>query len=223
MAWDRKRLGRALGATLALLPLMGCLVAKNVPNSAVFHDARAPGEAVVVGSVSVPRDPDSGVAAHFVFQAYDPVTDRLIVDGDSFLFVRATCFLSNDAECDLRRPLHQVVTVPAGHYILTHTVLSSMGDIYFFYVPGETSWGSGAPMPGASVAAATSPRIVVEAGETLYIGHLAVGQLESERKLPRDAVRTLVWSVEEQDTAARAALAEAGFPAEAMVYRPPVR
>jgi len=219
---------RLLVALLLAGLVAGCVTAKNQPVKGP-QDAvagRQPGDSVVVGSISTPRDFDRGIMQArvvFAFRAYDPATDRLIPDGDSFLLERETCLLSSGAECNFSQPHHQVVTVRPGHYILAETeIYAANRAARFFYVPFEDDWWDDFVLPDAAVGEIASVRLEVKPGETHYFGQVVIAHTGKSSQDPNKARTLMEMAVEQNDTAALAALTAAGLPAEGLVYRPAV-
>lgn len=217
---------------LAAAPALLCLAlaactphATNVPAGQYGNSTQQPGEAAIVGSVATLGL--SGVAdgkrLHFVFSAYDPATNRLIPDGATFELVRETCRTPEPA-CDPSQPYHEVVALPPGHYALTSTVLLSETSALqgsqsatHFYVPVDVNfWGRSVPS-GASIESAETINIEVGPGEVVYFGELSVDRPDGGRERNHYA---MVFDVERDDEAAKAALAAAGIDAAAMVWRP---
>lgn len=213
---------------LALAAVLGACQAKtqNVPVGSYGNTVQQQGEAVIVGSLSTLGL--SGVAdgkrLHFVFQAYDPATKRLIAGGPTFEMVRETCRNPGPA-CDPTQPYHQVVTLPPGHYALvsTHlfgeqTPIQSSGSVTtHFYVPVKTSfWGKSLP-EGASVSDAETIDIEVGPGEVVYFGDLSVDRPDDGQS---KRYYSMVFDVERDDEAAKAALTAAGIDPSAMIWRP---
>jgi hypothetical protein len=197
----------------------------NVPAGKYGDQTQQPGEAVIVGSLATLGL--SGVAdgrrLHFVFSAYDPATNRLIPDGATFEFVRESCRTPGPA-CDPALPLHEVVSLPPGHYVLTTTHL--FGDssplqagqsATHFYVPVDKNFWGATLLGNASVQEAETINIEVGPGEVVYFGELSVDRPDSERK---KRYYTMVFDIERDDAAAQAALEAAGIDASAMVWRP---
>lgn len=223
---------RSAGAMLSLTGL--CMLAActppttNVPAGSYGNSAQQPGEAVIVGSLSTLGL--SGVAdgrrLHFVFNAYDPATGTLIAGGPSFEFVRENCRTPPGPECDPSLPLHQVVTLPPGHYALTATHL--LGDQTVltkesqsqthFYVPVDVNFWGKSIKEGTSVASAQTIDIEVGPGEVVYFGELSVDRPDDGNQKKR--YYSMVFDVERDDEAARAALQAAGVDPAGMIWRP---
>lgn len=215
-------------AALALLSLAVAACTPpdtNVPAGQYGNSAQQSGEAVIVGSLATLGL--SGVAdgkrLHFVFSAYDPATNRLVPDGPTFELVRETC-RSPDPACDPSLPYHEVVSLPPGHYVLTSTVLLSEQSVLqgsqsatHFYIPVDVNfWGKSVPS-GAPIESADTINIEVGPGEVVYFGELSVDRPDAGREKRYYA---MVFDVERDDEAAKAALAAAGIDSSAMIWRP---
>jgi hypothetical protein len=215
-----------LVSALVSLGLAACTPpATNVPVGQYGDRTQQPGEAVIVGSLSTLglTGVADGRRVHFVFNAYDPATNRVIADGPSFEIVRETCPTPGPA-CDPALPLHEVVSLPPGHYVLTTTHLFSgpsplqqSQSATHFYVPVATNfWGKSEP-GNASVQESETINIEVGPGEVVYFGELSVDRPDSERK---KRYYSMVFDVERDDAAATAALEAAGVDPSAMIWRP---
>jgi hypothetical protein len=197
----------------------------NVPAGQYGDRTQQPGEAVIVGSLSTLGL--SGVAdgrrLHFVFNAYDPATNRLIANGPTFEMVRESC-RAPGAECDPALPYHEVVSLPPGHYVLTTThlfgdqsPLQTSQSATHFYVPVDSNFWGASLLDNGSVHGAETINIEVGPGEVVYFGELSVDRPESDQ---RKRYYAMVFDVERDDAAAQAALEAAGVDASTMVWRP---
>jgi len=189
----------------------------NVPAGQYGNATLLPGEAVIVGSLSTGL---SGMAdgkrLHFLFNAYDPATDRLIPGGASFELVRETC-RSDTPACDPALPLHQVVSVPPGHYVLTGTALIGDDVVRHYYVPVDSDFWGKALQSDASLKETQSIRIAVGENEVVYFGQIEVDRPDDGRE---KRFYPLAFTVGRDDAAAGAALEAAGVDAAAMLWRP---
>jgi hypothetical protein len=217
---------RAAALVLVSLGLAACTPStSNVPTGMYGDRTQQTGEAVIVGSLSTLglTGVADGRRLHFVFNAYDPATNRLIPGGPTFEMVRETCRTPGPA-CDPALPYHEVVSLPPGHYVLTTTHL--FGDISplqssqsatHYYVPVDTNFWGATTVENASAQEADTINIEVGPGEVVYFGELSVDRPDSERKKRYYA---MVFDVERDDAAAKAALEAAGVDPSAMVWRP---
>jgi len=216
----------ALVSVLVSLGLAACSQSTtNVPAGQYGDRTQAPGEAVIVGSLSTLglTGVADGRRLHFVFNAYDPATNRLIANGPTFEMVRESCRTPGPA-CDPALPYHEVVSLPPGHYLLTTThlfgeqsPLQSSQSATHFYVPVATNFWGSTTLDNASVQEAETINIEVGPGEVVYFGELSVDRPDGERKKRYYA---MVFDIERDDAAAKAALEAAGINPSAMVWRP---
>ncbi|HKY93947.1 MAG TPA: hypothetical protein VJL84_01525 [Kiloniellales bacterium] len=211
---------------LLVLALSACSSSgTNVPAGQYGDATQQPGEAVIVGSLSTLglTGVADGRRLHFTFRAYDPATGRLIPNGPAFEIVRETC-RADGPQCDPSQPLHQVVTLPPGHYVLTATHL--LGDVTplpssqsatHFYVPVDVNFWGMSLDDDAALENTETVEIEVGPGEVVYFGALSVDRPDSDREKRYYA---MVFDVERDDAAATAALEAAGIGASAMIWRP---
>lgn len=211
---------------LVVALVAGCnATARNAPSHVVLgQDATAPGEVVVVGSVSAGHDINTGIrqaTLTYLFQEYDPATKRLLVDGDSFLFQRSTCLFSDGPECDSRNPHYQVVTVTPGHYVLTMVEGAAMNRRpRHFFLASEADWWSEEVQQDASVEGAETFTVEVAPEGITYFGDVVVDLVRIEEAGPSGP--TLVsFAPRRDDALALAALREAGVQATELNNRPP--
>jgi len=203
-----------------LLALAACTSpTTNVPVGQYGNNTLQPGEAVIVGSLSTLglTGMADGKRLHFIFNAYDPTTNRLIPDGPTFELVRESCRARETPACDPAQPLHQVVTVPPGHYALTSTTLIGDRSATHYYVPADVSFWGKRLQPDASLQGTETIRIEVGGDEVAYFGQLSVDRPDSGRE---KRFYALVFTVERDDVAAGAALEAAGVNPAAMIWRP---
>ena len=152
-------------------------------------------KAAVVVSFTLEKSPAASEARRRVlgfnvfFQQYDPATQRLLEDGETFAYQRDNCWGSKEDECDFTEPHHQIFSVDPGYYIASLVVLQRAfyGQMVPFVAGKQDPFFGKFYIPeGASISGSEGPRFLLEGGQTTYVGDIFVpGAYPKERLTPK--------------------------------------